>query len=177
MNTKATKNLFTLRQRVYAVACHTCHPDTGRIVVLFEKPSKANRFQGLSVSARWIDGKYRGVMTNDVLPIKLEETVWMESPYCEGPYFVGNTTANTVANDMVKDTVFHDIKVASKHVNELNMISMGNPTYTVVDVNGILIDHEGFYTQHSISQSFGQRYAEKIDDNNKSINLNFGDLK
>lgn len=151
MHLTATKNLFTLRHQPYAVSCATCYPDTDRIVILFEKPSLRNQGQGLSVSARYKNGKYCGVMTGDALPIMLDQTVWMESPMSEGPFFIGNTTANTIANDVKTDTVFHNPKAAAQHVNEMNMLSMGNPTYTVVDINGILIDHEGYYTKHSIA--------------------------
>lgn len=147
VNTKATPHLFTLRQRVYAVACHTCHPDTNRIVILFEKPSVENRGQGLSVSARWKDGKYYGVITGGELPIKLQDTVWMESPLSEGPFYVANFTAKKIQMDQK----FDDINIATEYVNGLNMASFGEPTYTVVDQYGILIDHEGFYTQHSIA--------------------------
>lgn len=149
MNTTATKNLFTLRHQPYAVACKTCHPDTERMVLLFKKPPKKG-MPGIYIAVRYINDVYYDVTTNMRVSIDVETAVWMESPYCEGPYFVGNVTANTVANDMVKDTVFHDIKAASIHVNELNMMSCGNPTYTVVNADGILIDHEGFYTKHSI---------------------------
>jgi len=77
-------------------------------------------------------------------------TTVTQTAVCPGPFFVANVTANVIMKDIVKDNVFYDPKAAALHVNELNMVSMGNPTYTVVDEHGTLIDHDGNYTQNKL---------------------------
>lgn len=176
MKTTPTKNLLSLRHQPYAVSCATCHPDNNRVVILFEGPNANGLNKAFVVAARYKDGEYYGEATGAVIPINSKITVWMESPMSEGPFLVANYTEKRIVDNRSINTKFTNIQEASKYVNDLNTMSMGMPTYTVVDENGILIDHEGFYTKHAIGMNrIGQRYAETIDDTKKCINLDFGD--
>lgn len=144
--TRATPHLFTLRQRVYAVSAKTCHPDTSRKVILHEGPCAMNNGRPRIIYARYIDGKYQEVGVDWQIEFEAEHTMWMESPHCEGPYYVGNITQNLI----LKDKTFTDPEEAAKYVNEQNMLSFGNPTYSVTNECGILVDHQGYLTQYVI---------------------------
>lgn len=151
-NTKPTAHLFSLRQRVYAVACHTCHPNTDRVVLLYGKMNTTEGPLVMAITARYIDGHYYPTTTGPnkkrgpYYPIDLETTVWMESPQSEGPYYVANVTMSTI----LKEKVFDDIAAATQEVNNMNMETFGNPTLTVVDQFGNVVDHEGYLTQYTV---------------------------
>ncbi len=121
------------------VQCNQYHPDTARLVVLSESPCKDNGFKSVSIMARYIVGQYHSVSTGDVLPIIGNHTVWTESSIAEGPYKVveiGTSHFYTVDN-------FIELMAAYTRVVNLNMLSFGNPAYTVVNEFYIPVDNNG----------------------------------
>lgn len=142
--TRATPHLLTLVHRVYAVSAKTCHPDTSRKIILHEGPCAMNNGRPRIVYARYVDGKYLEVGVNWQVEFEPDHTVWMESPHYEGPYYVCDISNDKIA----KDKTFTDPEEAAKHVNEMNMLSCGNPTYSVTNECGVLVDHQGYLTQY-----------------------------
>lgn len=155
IKTQPISHLFALRQRVYAVSCQTCHPNTDRVVLLYGRLSTTDGPLVQALAARYIDGHYypaandRDKVRPPFYPIDPATTVWMESPHSEGPYYVANVTMNVI----LKDRHFTDIEKATEEVNNLNMGTFGNPTLTVVDQFGNMVDHEGYLTQYTISNN------------------------
>lgn len=121
------------------VPCDRYHPDSARFVVLSESPCEENGFKSVTVLARYIGGKYYGVTTGDELPVILSQTMWTESSIAEGPYSIVEVSTqhfHSVNN-------FTELAAAYKQVNSLNMQTMGDPGYTVVNEHGIPVDHTG----------------------------------
>lgn len=145
MNTLPKDYLFGIKNRVAVVKdklfipCNRYHPNTARFITLSESPCKENNFKSVSVLARYIGGKYYGVATGDELPVILDHTVWTESSIAEGPYSIVEVDSqhfHSVNN-------FTELSEAYKQVNNLNMQTMGDPGYSVVNEYGIPVDYTG----------------------------------
>lgn len=131
-------NKVVVKDKLF-MPCSRYHPDTARFVVLSESPCKENNFKSVSVMARYIAGQYHGVTTGDELPVILDNTVWTESSIAEGPYSIVEVDSqhfHSVNN-------FTELTDAYKQVNNLNMQTMGDPGYIVVNEYGIPVDHTG----------------------------------
>lgn len=139
-------HLFTIASKPYSMSCKAWCPDTPRVVILSERPNKINNNKNVTVAVRYIAGEYYGVISGDVLPIILEDSVWMESPYSEGPFYLCNYTEKKV----IKDKSFESIVEATESANMMNMSTFGVPTYTVVDTYGLLVDNNGIIKQGEI---------------------------
>ena len=145
MNTLPKGYLFSVKNNKVViidklfVPCNRYHPDTSRFVVLSESPCKENNFKSATVMARYIGGKYYGVTTGDELPVILDSTVWTESSIAEGPYSI----VEVDSQHFYSVNNFTELSEAYKQVNSLNMQSMGDPGYTVVNKHGIPVDHTG----------------------------------
>lgn len=121
------------------VSAKDYHPDSPRLIVISESPCKENGFKPATVLARYIEGEYHGVTTGNILPLLITNSKWTESSVAEGPFSV---VVGEKFEEYNKE-LYPDLQHIYKVVQELNMGSMGNPVYHVVNQQGILVGHDG----------------------------------